>query len=252
MVTKLGDGGKRLANGLVVDLVEVTDARSSSGGGAVAGSIALLVLGDALGLKVAGATESSRGLDGVNVSVELLGQRVSRGTDDLVAGVLVVVDAVLGVEQRLGVADGDLNGHPVGGELGDGRLADARLSQPGLDLAEGLVRGGSVLGNLLLGQPLAVVGALVVGDVHQLVSEALDVALLKSNLELHQGGRGRGTNRLEARGDDNLLENGVGTEPGGRSGDCGSHPRNSDGLDRGEHLEFSLYQGYIVLKKGKK
>lgn len=72
----------------------------------------------------------------------------------------------------------------VGGLL---NLGDSVGGEPRLDGSNVLLGGSSVLGNLLLGQPLAVVAAARVGDIEELLLETLDVVLLKTNLGLDHG-----------------------------------------------------------------
>lgn len=72
----------------------------------------------------------------------------------------------------------------VGGLL---NLGDAVGSEPRLDGSNILLSGSSILGNLFLRQPLAVVAAVGVGDIEELLLETLDVVLLKTNLGLDHG-----------------------------------------------------------------
>lgn len=66
-------------------------------------------------------------------------------------------------------------------------VGDAVGSKPGLDGGNISCSRRRVLVNLLLGQPLAVIGALGVGDVHELVVQTLHVVLLKTDLGLDHG-----------------------------------------------------------------
>lgn len=72
----------------------------------------------------------------------------------------------------------------IGGLL---NLSDTVGGEPRLDGSNILLSGSSVLSNLLLGQPLAVVAAVRVGDIEELLLETLDVVLLKTNLGLNHG-----------------------------------------------------------------
>ena len=115
-------------------------------------------------------------------------------------------------------------------------LVDAMRGQPSLnsfDVASG--RSSEFL-HLLGGKPFSVVGAVRVGDVHQLLLKTLDVALLKTNLSLDHGALAGLAMRLPFGR--NLLEL---VELDQRAVGAGS--RNGNGTDCGGDGEAELGEG---------
>lgn len=127
--------------------------------------------------------EGGGGLDGVDVVVQVAGQRPARGTGDQVA-VLVPVVVVLGIEEALDEADGQVHRDPVlGGVVAD--VAHASVAQPLLDEAAGLV-GGTHKGIDLVGGQMGAVALVVrVRDLGEVLGELVEVALLQADLQLH-------------------------------------------------------------------
>ena len=83
--------------------------------------------------------ERHRGVDKVEVALELSRDRVREGADGLEARVLVLEDGEVGVEELVGLADGDLEREPVTGGR-DGLGGDAVLLQPGVDSVDAVLR----------------------------------------------------------------------------------------------------------------
>ena len=102
--------------------------------------------------------EGDRRVDEVEVALELGRDGVREGADGLRAGLVVRVDGEVGVEEVVGLADGDLKREPVAGR-GDRLRVDVVLLQPSVDGIHAFLRGRDELLDLFGIGAVAVVSA---------------------------------------------------------------------------------------------
>lgn len=81
------------------------------------------------------------------MALELGGDGVRQGSDDLATGRVVVKDGELGTEELVRLADGNLDGYPVPGRR-DRRPAEAVGGEPRIDGGDALRIGRDVSLNL--------------------------------------------------------------------------------------------------------
>ena len=92
------------------------------------------------------------------MALELGRDGVREGADGLRAGLVVRVDGEVGVEEVVGLADGDLKREPIAGR-GDSLRVDVVLLQPSVDGIYAFLRGRDELLNLFGIGAVAVVSA---------------------------------------------------------------------------------------------
>lgn len=116
--------------------------------------------------------------------LDRLRHRVLKGADLLDAGLQVSEDGELGVQQTLGLADGNKQVDPLALVLDPG-LGDV-LAEPVQDGRGGLGAGGHELGELVALEVLAIQDVLRVGDIVQGLLELGRVGLVEGDAQLHR------------------------------------------------------------------
>ena len=158
-VRRLGRSGRRD----VVDRLQTRRGDSSRARRRNRGTRSQVLCGDIGGRREDGEVaprvrESDRRVDEVEVALELGRDGVREGADGLRAGLVVRVDGEVGVEEVVGLADGDLKREPIAGR-GDSLRVDVVLLQPSVDGIYAFLRGRDELLNLFGIGAVAVVSA---------------------------------------------------------------------------------------------
>lgn len=162
--------------------------------------------------------EHGGGLDHGDGIADTLGKAVAGGADSLAASSGLLVDAVVGVEELLGLvdADGDLEEAVV-----DIARVDAVRGQPLGDGIDMLLGGCSKSVNLSLGHVLAVAGVVGVAHLHEALVQSVHVLLLEADVKIH--GVISGSSGLESPSLGNGSKRLLGHELDGRGGCQSGH-----------------------------